>query len=148
MDIEIYFEHDTSPLKENQKVDLIVYGLTPLGITVIEDRQYTGLVYRSEGYREPSTGDTLKGYISKIREDGKLDISLKKKGYAAVSDSSSVLLDAIRDAGEFLPIHDKSDPEVIRERLGMSKKLFKKTAGRLYREGVITIESGGLRLKR
>ncbi len=148
MDLGIYFEHDTSTLKEDQKVDLIVYGLTPLGFTVVVDRQYTGLVYRSEGYREPEIGDKLTGYISKIREDGKIDISLKKKGYAAVLDSRDILLNAIKETGGFLPLHDKSDPEVIRERLGMSKKLFKKTAGGLYREGLVIIESGGLRLKK
>ncbi len=148
MDIEIYFDLDTSALKEDQEVDLIVYSLTPLGFKVIVDKRYTGLVYRSEGYREPDIGDSLSGYISKIREDGKLDISLKKKGYAAVADSKAVLLRAIEEAGGFLPVHDKSDPEVIKERLGMSKKLFKKTAGGLYREGVILIDSDGLRLKK
>lgn len=148
MDLEIYFEDDISTLKEDMEVDLIVYGLSPLGFKVIVDRKYPGLVYRSEGYREPGIGDELKGYISKIREDGKLDISLKKKGYAAVSDSKELLLEAIKDAGGFLPIHDKSDPEVIKEKLGMSKKLFKKTAGGLYREGSIVIEDGGLRLKK
>ncbi len=147
MDLEIYFEHDTSLLKEDTRVDLIVYALTPLGFSVIVNRAYPGLVYRSEGYREPEVGDELTGYIAKIREDGKLDISLRKKGYAAVSDSKEMLLAVIKDSGGFLPLHDKSDPEIIKEKLGMSKKLFKKTAGTLYREGRITIEQNGLRLK-
>ncbi|RKX90332.1 MAG: GntR family transcriptional regulator [Spirochaetes bacterium] len=146
MDLEIYFEHDTSGLKEDREVALIVYGLSPLGFKVVVNKKYPGLVYRSEGYREPVIGDELSGYIAKIREDGKLDISLKKKGYAAVTDSKELLLEAIEKAGGFLPLHDKSDPELIKDKLGMSKKLFKKTAGTLYREGVIVIESGGLRL--
>lgn len=148
MDLEIYFEHDTSGLTEDTEADLIVYGLSPLGFKVIVNKKYPGLVYRSEGYREPAIGDKLSGYIAKIREDGKLDISLKKKGYAAVADSKEVLLSAIEKAGGFLPLHDKSAPDLIKEKLGMSKKLFKKTAGTLYREGVILIESGGLRLKK
>ena len=147
MDIEIYIDHDTSGLKEDQEVDLIVYSLTPLGFKVVVNKRYTGLVYRSEGYREPDIGECLSGYISKIREDGKLDISLRKKGYAAVNDSKAVLLRAIEEEGGFLPVHDRSNPEIIKERLGMSKKLFKKTAGGLYREGAILIESDGLRLK-
>lgn len=146
-DLEIYFEHDTSELKEDMKVDLIVYALTPLGFSVIVNRKYPGLVYRSEGYREPEQGDVLTGYIAKIRDDGKLDISLKRKGYTAVLDSRDVLLDAIKEAGGFLPLHDKSDPELIKERLGMSKKLFKKIAGGLYRDGLVIIETTGLRLK-
>ncbi len=147
MDLEIYFNHDTSALKEDSQVDLIVHALTPLGFSVIVNRQYPGLVYRSEGYREPEPGDELSGYISKIREDGKLDISLKRKGYTAVLDAKGRLLQAIEESGGFLPLHDKSDPALIKDTLGMSKKLFKKTAGGLYRDGRITIEDKGLRIK-
>lgn len=145
-DLEIYFNRDTSDLKEDQEVDLLVYDSSPLGIMVIVNNEYPGLVYRSEVFREPETGDKLSGWISKIREDGKLDISLKRKGYHAVIDSSESLLQAIRDADGFLPLHDKSPPEEIKEKLGMSKKLFKKIAGGLYRDGLITIESDGLRI--
>ena len=145
-DLEIYFNRDTSKLAEDQEVDLLVYGSSPLGIMVIVDNEYSGLVYRSEVFKEPETGDKLTGWISKIREDGKLDISLKRKGYHAVIDSSESLLQAIKDADGFLPLYDKSSPEEIKEKLGMSKKLFKKIAGGLYRDALITIEETGLRL--
>jgi len=145
-DLEIYFNRDTSDIKEDQEVDLLVYGSSPLGIMVIVDNEYPGLVYRSEVFKEPETGDKLIGWISKIREDGKLDISLKRKGYYAVIDSSESLLQLIKDNDGFLPLHDKSSPEDIKEKLGMSKKLFKKIAGGLYRDGLITIESDGLRI--
>lgn len=145
-DLEIYFNRDTSDLEEDQEVDLLVYGSSPLGIMVIVNDEYPGLVYRSEVFKEPETGDKLIGWISKIREDGKLDISLKRKGYYAVIDSSETLLQVIKDNNGFIPLHDKSSPEDIKERLGMSKKLFKKIAGGLYRDGLITIESDGLRI--
>jgi len=145
-DLEIYFNRDTSGLAEDQQVDLLVYGSSSLGIMVIVNNEYPGLVYRSEVFREPETGDKLTGWISKIREDGKLDISLKRKGYHAVIDSSESLLQAIKDADGFLPLHDKSSPEEIKEKLGMSKKLFKKIAGGLYRDGLIIIEEKGLKL--
>ncbi|MCK5199942.1 MAG: hypothetical protein KAR21_16400, partial [Spirochaetales bacterium] len=145
-DLEIYFDRDTSALKEDQEVDLLVYGSSPLGIMVIVDNKYPGLVYRSEVFKEPETGDKIIGWISKIREDGKLDISLKRKGYYAVIDSSESLLQLIKDNDGFLPLHDKSSPGDIKEKLGMSKKLFKKIAGGLYRDGFITIEETGLRL--
>ncbi|MCK5671810.1 MAG: hypothetical protein KAH95_00450 [Spirochaetales bacterium] len=144
-DLEIYFNRDTSALEEDQEVDLLVYGSTPLGIMVIVDNEYPGLVYRTEVFKEPETGDKLTGWISKIREDGKLDISLKRKGYYAVIDSSESLFKLIKDNNGFLDLHDKSSPEDIKEKLGMSKKLFKKIAGGLYRDGLITIESDGLR---
>jgi len=145
-DLEIYFNRDTSTLKEDQEVELIVYGSTPLGLMVIVDNEYPGLVYRSEVFKEPETGEKLTGWISKIREDGKLDISLKRKGYYAVIDSSESLLQLIKDNNGFLDLHDKSSPEDIKNKLGMSKKLFKKIAGGLYRDGLITIEPEGLRL--
>ncbi len=145
-DLEIYFNRDISELKEDQEVDLLVYGSTPLGLMVIVDNDYPGLVYRSEVFKEPEIGDKLTGWISKIREDGKLDISLKRKGYYAVIDSSESLLQLIKDNNGFLDLHDKSTPEDIKEKLGMSKKLFKKIAGGLYREGLITIEPAGLKI--
>jgi predicted RNA-binding protein (virulence factor B family) len=145
-DLEIYFNRDTSKLKEDQEVDLLVYGSTALGLMVIVENEYPGLVYRSEVFTEPETGDKLTGWISKIREDGKLDISLKRKGYYAVIDSSDSLLQLIKENQGFIPLHDKSSPEDIKEKLGMSKKLFKKIAGGLYRDGLITIEETGLQL--
>ena len=145
-DLEIYFNRDTSSLKEDQEVELLMYGSTPLGLMVIVDNEYPGLVYRSEVFKEPETGDKLTGWISKIREDGKLDISLKRKGYYAVIDSSDSLLKLIKDNNGFLDLHDKSSPEDIKNKLGMSKKLFKKIAGGLYRDGLIIIEPDGLRL--
>ena len=143
-DLEIYFNRDTSKLNEDQEVELLVYGSTPLGLTVIVNNEYPGLVYRSEVFMEPKIGDKLTGWISRIREDGKLDISLKRKGYYAVIDSSESLLQLIKENKGFLDLHDKSSPEDIKNRLGMSKKLFKKIAGGLYRDGLIIIKSDGL----
>ncbi|MCK5154106.1 MAG: hypothetical protein KAQ93_07065 [Spirochaetales bacterium] len=145
-DLEIYFNRDTSDLNEDQEVELLVYGSTPLGLVVIVDNEYPGLVYRSEVFKEPEVGDKLTGWISNIREDGKLDISLKRKGYYAVIDSSESLLQLIKDNNGFLDLHDKSTPEEIKEKLGMSKKLFKKIAGGLYRDGLIIIKPDGLQL--
>ena len=115
---------------------------------VIVDNEYSGLVYRSEVFREPAIGDKLTGWISQIREDGQLDISLKRKGYYSVIDSTDKLLRTIKEKGGFLPLNDKSSPDEIQEQLGMSKKLFKKTTGGLYKQGLITIEEEGLRLVR
>ncbi len=145
-DLEVYFNRDCSGLKEDQQVDLLVYGSTPLGLMVIVNNDYSGLVYRSEIFKEHETGKKLTGWISKIREDGKLDISLKRKGYYAVIDSSESLLQLIKDNDGFLPLHDKSSPEEIKDKLGMSKKLFKKISGGLYKQGLIVIEEKGLRL--
>ena len=89
----------------------------------------------------------MKGYVKKIREDNRIDISLEPIGYKrVVGDHNDKILVALEDAGGFLPLHDKSNPEDIKEQLKMSKKAFKKAIGALYKQRLITMEEGGIRL--
>lgn len=133
-------------LQEGDQVSLTIMGDHELGTRVLVENQYIGLVYRSEGYRPPQRGEKRTGYILKIREDGKLDVSFKRKGWDSVLDSRDTVLKALEEAGGFLPLHDKSDPEEIREQLNMSKKVFKKVVGTLYKEKVINIKEEGIEL--
>jgi len=135
-------------LKEGDKVNLIAMDTTSLGTTVLVDNKYIGLVYKSEVYKTPFIGQRMTGYILKLREDGKIDISFKRKGWNSVVDSHDIVLKALKKAGGFLPLHDKSDPEEIRETLNISKKIFKKSTGSLYKEGVIKITDKGIELKK
>ena len=141
-------EDQKEKLKEGDKVDLIVMDSTSLGTTVIVENKYIGLVYKSEVYKIPFIGQRMTGYVLKLREDGKIDISFKRKGWNSVVDSHDVVLKALKKAGGFLPFHDKSDPEEIREALNISKKIFKKSTGHLYKEGIITITDKGIELKK
>ncbi|MDA3809312.1 MAG: S1-like domain-containing RNA-binding protein [Spirochaetaceae bacterium] len=133
-------------LKEGYRVPLIAMDTTSLGTTVIVDNRYLGLVYQSEVYKTPFIGQRMTGFVMKIRDDGKIDISFKKKGYDSVSDTKDVVLEALKDAGGFLPLHDKSDPQEIKNTLNMSKKLFKKSVGNLYAKGIIKITPEGIKL--
>ena len=135
-------------LKEGDKVALIAMDTTSLGTTVLVDNKYIGLVYKSEVYKTPFIGQRMTGYVLKLRDDGKIDISFKRKGYSSVIDTKDVVLDALKKSRGFLPLHDKSDPEEIRELLNISKKLFKKSTGNLYKQGLITITDEGIRLKK
>jgi hypothetical protein len=145
--LEEFFSGQVEGLEENQEVELIVYGLSPLGASVVVDNKYQGLTYRNEIFEEIKVGDRKTGYIKKIREDGKLDVALQRQGFLAASaDAGETILQALRDAQGFLPLHDKSSPSAIKNRLGMSKKIFKKTIGVLYKEGRITLEETGIRL--
>ena len=87
------------------------------------------------------------GYINRIRENGKVDLSLKPPGYGSVPGSTRKILDALRSAGGFLAVHDRSTPEKVQRLFAMSKKEFKKTIGGLYKKGVIEIKPDGIRLK-
>ncbi len=134
-------------LVQGQKVHLLVYSLTKIGIMAVVDNRCTGLLYRSETYEPLAIGDKRVGYIRKIRENGKIDLSLKEPGYASVTGSSSKVMDALKRAGGFIPCHDRSTPEKIERLFMMSKKEFKRTIGGLYKRGVIEIQDEGIRLK-
>ena len=142
-------ENAEEQYKQNTAVDLIVFGFSRLGARVIVDGKYSGMLYRSEIFEELRIGESYPGYIKKVREDGLIDAALQPQGYrAAVKDARQIILDALESEGGFLPLHDKSSADEIKSRLLMSKKVFKKTIGSLYREKKISIEEGGIKLLR
>lgn len=122
----------------NQEVDLLIAETSELGVKVVVDNQYQGLIFKSDVHQTLKRGSRTKGYIYNIREDGKVDIRLEPEGYEKVQDASTVLLNAIKER-KVLFLSDKSDPDEIREQLGMSKKTFKQALGKLYKEKIINI---------
>ena len=134
---------------QNHQVDLIVYGFSKIGTRVIVDGKYSGLLYANEIFENLRIGEHHTGYIKKVREDGLIDAALQPQGFfAATRDAREIILDALESAGGFLALHDKSSADEINDKLLMSKKVFKKTIGGLYREKKIIIEAGGIRLLR
>ena len=107
------------------------------------------MVYENEVFDDFEIGDRRVGYIKKVREDGLVDAALQPQGYRAASGSAQeMVLEVLTDADGFLPLHDKSSPDDIRDMLGMSKKAFKMAIGGLYKAGVIRITPKGIELKR
>ena len=104
------------------------------------------LVFKDEIYKDISVGDRLKGIIKKVRHNNKLDISLSQIGYRNIEPNAEHILNELKDNSGFLPLHDKSSPEDIKDQLQMSKKAFKKAIGSLYKDRLITIEEKGIRL--
>lgn len=140
MDLEV------ETMKEGDEVDLLVCFQTDIGYKAIVNNKCWGVIYSNEVFRDLDKGDRLTGYIKKIREDGKIDLSLQKKGFSNLDDYSAELLNVLEDAGGFLPLHDNSAPEEIYERLGVSKKTFKRAAGILYKKKAITFDNDGISL--
>ena len=134
-------------LSEGEKVDLLVYGITKIGIMAVVNNRYSGLLYRSEVYAPLSIGDKTTGYIGRIREDGKINLTLKSPGYQSVTGSGSGILEILKKKGGFIPCHDKSSPDEIRRIFSMSKKEFKKAIGGLYKAGSIHITDKGIQIK-
>jgi len=132
--------------KAGQAIEMLLWGFTDLGAKVIIGHQHEGLLYRDELRADMRPGDRLHGFIRQVREDGKLDVTLKKVGKEAVADAREIILAALREQ-PLLPLHDGSSPDEIQAQLGLSKKQFKKAVGGLYKEGRIELLDGGIRVQ-
>lgn len=129
-------------LKAYQEVDLIVYLKTDLGYSVIINKKYQGLVYDNEIQEPLEIGQELKGYIKPFRPDKKIDVSLHPIGLDRIQLHAQKIMELLEANDGFLPFTDKSDPEDIRDAFGISKKLFKKSIGALYKERRVFFEGG------
>lgn len=134
--------------KEGEEVDLIVYDKTDMGFRAIINSSHDGMIYENEVFRKLLVGQHLKGYIKKIREDLKIDLSLQQPGYQKVDDVSQAILDTIKDHDGSIALTDKSPPEEIYSQFGVSKKTFKKAIGSLYKKRLITITASEIKLAR
>ena len=141
-----YLKPADENISEGQKVNLLVANTSDLGYNVIIDHTYSGILYHNEVFKKLETGDEITGYIKKIREDGKIDVSLQQTGFAEVQDASQEVYQKLKASGGTLNLSDKSDPQEIYEALGMSKKTFKKAIGTLYKEGKINLEPNRISL--
>lgn len=138
---------DDIDVKQGDEVDLLLYNLTDLGINVIVNNMFKGLIFRSDIHKNIHPGDKIKGYVKQVREDGKIDISLEPIGYKkSIDKNSEVILKAIKETDGFLKLTDKSSPEDIKQVIGLSKKAFKKALGNLYKLKIVAIDKEGIKL--
>ena len=144
--VEHFFATDFPPYQPGEKVDLLVWQTTDLGFKVIIDHAYPGLVYRSQVFKSIRIGDCLQGYIMGVRPDGKIDVSLQPHGRQQTTDFAEMLLQYLKDHDGFCELGDKSDAQDIKHRFEVSKKVYKKAIGDLYRRRLITLEDAGIRL--
>ncbi|UOQ76040.1 S1-like domain-containing RNA-binding protein [Hymenobacter sp. 5516J-16] len=143
---EWFLSSDPFPGKAGDAADLFVAEETDMGYKVIVDGTHQGLLYHNEVFKPLRLGDVHTGYIRQVRPDGKLDLSLQRPGYDEAVAAAETLLAALRQAGGTLPLGDKSEPDDIYRRLGMSKKIFKKALGSLYKQGMVELEPEQTRL--
>jgi predicted RNA-binding protein (virulence factor B family) len=141
------FDDEVDHLSPGDEVDLMVYGRIDQGYQVIVNGRHAGLVYRDQTYQRLRYGDTLRGWVDRVRTDHRVDIVLQRPGRAGTDDACSAILGAIDEAGGRLPLHDGSSPAAIKQRLQMSKKAFKKAVGRLYKARLIELDDQGIRRK-
>lgn len=148
--IDKFLKDDTPhDFKVRQSVNLIVANSTDLGYKAIVNHSHWGVLYKNEVHQRLSFGQSINGFIKYVRPDGKLDLSIDG-GQVARDKHAKTILRYLQQLPEeqdgYAPVHDKSDPALILKLFGMSKKSFKKTIGKLYKQRVIIIEKDGIRL--
>jgi len=141
-----WFEFTNHQVTEGGECDVLVYGKTELGYKCVVNNRYQGLIYFSDVFQTINEGDRTKGYVQKIREDGKLDISLRSTGVELMDGDAKKLHDYIVAKGGTIELTDKSSPEAIKEALQMSKKSFKRAVGNLYKKGQIKLDPSSIAL--
>ena len=139
---------DEHNFKEGEKVSLLVAEKTELGYKAIINHQCFGLLYDNELIQPIKRGQTLTGYIKKIRSDNKIDLSLNPIGFSQEQHDATAnkILEQLKQNDGFMLLNDKSPPEAIYKVFGVSKKAFKKACGALYKKRIIDIEAKGIRL--
>jgi len=145
--VERFLQNDQISVKEGDEVALVVLQKTDLGYSVILNHAHKGLIFDNEIFQEIRVGDRLKGYVKKIRDDQKIDISIQPIGFRNVNDSNSELIyKTLVENDGFLTVTDKSSPDEIYTQFGISKKAFKKSLGTLYKQKKVDIQPDGIKL--
>ncbi len=138
---------DDLDVKVDDEVDILPYHRTDLGINCIVNNQYKGLIFNSDIHKEVILGHRQKAFVKKVRKDGKVDLVIEPSGYKKSIDRvSQKILKALELNGGKIDLHDKSDPQAIKDSLGMSKKAFKRAIGNLYRQKIIRINKESIEL--
>lgn len=143
--INAFLKKDPSELNEGDEVEALIYSQSELGYKVVVNQLYSGLLYGNEVYEPVALGDKKKAFVKQVREDGKIDLSLKPKGKTAIENDAAHILELLKLNGGKLPYHDKSSPEEIKYFFKLSKKAFKKAVGGLLRKRLITLDDKGIK---
>lgn len=146
--VEKFLDKEPAPYKAGDEVDLFIYGPCPLGFNAIVNSAHWGMLYGSEVFQPLNRGELITGYISKIREDGKIDLNLYPAGFKKAETSAELIIEYLKRNNGFMELTDKSPAEDIYETFGISKKNFKMALGSLYKERKIEILETGVKLSK
>lgn len=141
-----FLSNEQLTVKEMDTIDITIYRKTDIGYVVIINHLHTGVLHLNEVYREIQIGDSMKGYVKKIRADNKIDVVLGNIGYKRVEDETEKIFRLLKENNGYLPYNDKSGPDEIYAFFGMSKKTFKMVIGNLYKQTKIDFTQTGIKL--
>ncbi|MBN1967841.1 MAG: GntR family transcriptional regulator [Candidatus Delongbacteria bacterium] len=146
MKIEKRLKNKELSLNSGDQVFLEIYRETDLGFEAIVNNNQFGLIYKNEVFTKLKPSMKTIGYVKKVRDDGKLDLTLYRAVHEMKDINVSIILEKLNENKGFLPLNDKSDPEKIYKMLGLSKKVFKATVGMMYKSRMIIFENDGIKL--
>lgn len=135
-----------SPYKKDDRVEGCIYETSPeFGAFVAVDDKYSGLIPKKELCGEVKIGDSITGRVTVVKEDGKLDLSIREKAYLQIEKDAEKVMAVIDSFDGALPFNDKASPEVIKREMQMSKNEFKRAVGHLLKNGKIEIKEKAIR---
>lgn len=147
MKLKPFIDNDIITVKPRQKVDILIASESPIGYRAIIDSRHWGMIYKNQIFQKVQIGDRLEGFVRRITDDNRIDLSLRQEGYDGVATSAESLLSILKNNGGMLPVGDDSTPEQIHAATQMSKKVFKRAVGMLLKRGAITAERFEIREK-
>lgn len=145
MDLSFILDSN-SPYKKGDKVNGIIYNINEYGVFVAVDNKFIARIPTHEIFNQLKVGDEIEAFITNVKSDGKLDLSLRDKAYKLIDKDKELILNKLLENGE-LKLNDKSSPEEIKSELGISKNAFKRAVGRLLKENKIYFENNKIKLK-
>lgn len=147
MKLKSFVDNGIITVKPRQKVDILVASESPIGYRAIINSRHWGMLYKNQVFRPIRIGDRLEGWVRRITDDNRIDLTLRQEGYDGVATSAEDLLSLIKEHGGTLPVGDDSSPEQIHAATQLSKKVFKRAVGILLKRGEITAEGTQIKLK-
>lgn len=147
MKLKPFVDNDIITVKPRQKVDILIASESPIGYRAIINSRHWGMLYKNQIFRPIRIGDRVEGWVRRITDDNRIDLTLRQEGYDGAATSAEDLLSLIREHGGILPVGDDSSPEQIHALTQMSKKVFKRAVGMLLKRGEITAEGTQIKLK-
>ncbi len=135
-----------STYKEGDVVNGRIYEFSDnFGTFLAVDDKYSAMIPRHEDCSKFRVGDVVEAKVTKVKEDGKLDVTLRDKAYIQMEDDAEMVMKVIEEFAGVLPFSDKASPEVIKRETGLSKNAFKRAVGRLYKEHRVEITDKSIR---
>ena len=134
-----------SPYQREDQVSGTVYEIIDaFGAYVAVDDMFSALIPKKELFTTLKPGEKVSARVTKVQPDGRLVLSIREKSYLQMDTDSALIYDALVKAGGFLPYHDKTSPDLIKAKFGLSKNAFKRAIGHLQKEGKLLIEDDGI----